>query len=100
MNNENSKTSEPHRFELKLADKLNFKDSKKNMDLANLNIYQTWKSIKSEYNNNKFKISMPNWNDKFDLPDRSYSIADIQDYFEFIIKKHETLTENPPNLLK
>ena len=73
---------------------------KKNMDLANLNIYQTWKSIKSEYNNNKFKISMPNWNDKFDLPDRSYSIADIQDYFEFIIKKHETLTENPPNLLK
>ena len=43
---------------------------------------------------------MPNWNDKFDLPDRPYSIADIQDYFEFIIKKHETLTENPPNLLK
>ena len=53
-------------------------------------------NIKSEYNNNKFKISVPTWNDTFDLPDGSYSIADIQDYFEFIIKKHETLTENPP----
>ena len=50
----------------------------------------------SEYNNNKFKISAPTWNDTFDLPDGSYSISDIQDYFEFIIKKHETLTENPP----
>ena len=53
-------------------------------------------NIKSEYNNNKFKISAPTWNDTFDLPDGSYSISDIQDYFEFIIKKHETLTENPP----
>ena len=43
---------------------------------------------------------MPNWNDQFDLPDRSYSIVDIQDYFEFIIKKHETFTENPPNFFK
>ena len=50
----------------------------------------------SEYNNNKFQISAPTWNDTFDLPDDSYSIADIQDYFEFIIKKHETLTENSP----
>ena len=66
------------------------------MALANLSIYYTWKNIKSEYNNNKFKISAPTWNDTFDLPDGSYSIADIQDYFEFIIKKHETLTENPP----
>ena len=66
------------------------------MALANLSIYYTWKNIKSEYNNNKFKISAPTWNETFDLPDGSYSIADIQDYFEFIIKKHETLTENPP----
>ena len=66
------------------------------MVLANLSIYYTWKNIQSEYNNNKFKISAPNWNDTFDLPNGSYSIADIQDYFEFIIKKHETLTENPP----
>ena len=66
------------------------------MALANLSIYYTWKNIKSEYNNNKFKISAPTWNETFDLPDGSYSIDDIQDYFEFIIKKHETLTENLP----
>ena len=67
-----------------------------NMALAYLSIYYTRKNIKSECNNNKFKISAPTWTDTFDLPDGSYSIADIQDYFEFIIKKHETLTENPP----
>ena len=96
MNTENSKTSEPHRFKLDLTDKLNLKNPNKNMALANLSIYYTWKNIKSEYNNNKFKIFAPTWNDTFDLPDSSYSIEDIQDYFEFIIKKHETLTGNPP----
>ena len=96
MNSENSKTSEYHRLKLYLTDKPNLKDPKKNMALVNLSIYYTWKNIKSEYNNNKFKISAPTWNDTFDLPDGSYSIADIQDYFEFIIKKHETLTENSP----
>ena len=65
------------------------------MALANLSIYYTWKNIKSEYNN-KFKISAPTWNDTFDLPDGSYSITDIQDYFELILKKHKNLTENPP----
>ena len=75
------------------------------MALANLSIYYTWKNIKSEYNNNKFKISAPTWNDTFDLPNGSYSISDIQDYFEFIIKKHKALTENPgiqiyPNKIK
>ena len=96
MNSKNSKTSEPHRFRLDLTDKLDLKDPKKNMALANLSIYYTWKNIKSEYNNNKFKISAPTWNDTFDLPDGSYSIADIQDYFEFIIKKHDIFAENPP----
>ena len=66
------------------------------MALANLSIYYSWKNIKSECNNNKFKISAPTWNETFDLPDGSYSIDYIQDYFEFIIKKHETLTDNPP----
>ena len=65
------------------------------MALANSSIYYTWKNIKSEYNSNKFKISAPTWNDTYDLPDGSYSIADIEDYFEYIIKKHKTLTENP-----
>ena len=96
MNTKNSKTSEPHRYKLDLTDKVNLKNPNKNMALVNLSIYYTWKNIKSEYNNNKFKISAPTWNETFDLPDGSYSIADIQDYFEFIIKKHETLTENPP----
>ena len=94
MNRENSKISEPHRFKLDLTDKLNLKNP--NMALVDLSIYYTWKNIKSEYNNNKFKISPLTWNDTFNLPDGSYSIADIQDYFEFIIRKHETLTENPP----
>ena len=96
MNTENSKTSEPYKFKLDLTDTLNLKNPNKNMTLANLSIYYTWKNIKSEYNNKKFKISTPTWNDTFDLPDRSYSIDDIQDYFKFIIRKHETLTENPP----
>ena len=66
------------------------------MALANLSIYYTWENIQSEYKNNKFKISIPTWNDTFDLRDGSYSISDIEDYFKFIIKKRETLTENPP----
>ena len=64
------------------------------MALANLSIYYTWKNVKSEYNNNKFKISAPTWNDTFDILDGSYSIVDIQDYFEFIKKYDKTLTED------
>ena len=96
MNTKNSKTNEPHRFRLSLADKPNLKSPNKNIALGNLTICYTQKNIKSAYSNNKFKISAPTWNDTFDLPDGSYCIADIQDYFEFIIKKHEALTENPP----
>ena len=105
MNTENSKTNEPHRFRLDLTDKINLKNPNKNMALANLSIYYTWKNIKSTYKNNEFKIYPLTWNDTFDLPDGSCSISDIQDYFEFIIKKHEVLTENPsiqiyPNKIK
>ena len=96
MNTENSKTNEPHRFRLSLADKLNLENPNKNIALGNLSIFYTWKNIKLPYNNKKFKIFAVTWNDVFDLPDGSYFIADIQDYFEFIIKKHETLTENHP----
>ena len=76
INTENSKTNEPHRFRLTLADKLNLKDPNKNMTLTKLSIYYTWKNIKSAYNNNKIKISAPTWNDEFDLPDGSYSISE------------------------
>ena len=86
MNTENSKINEPHRFKLDLTGKINLKNPNKKMALANLSIYYTWKNIKSKYNNNKFRISAPTSNDTFDLPDGSYSISDIQDYFEFIIK--------------
>ena len=95
MNTENSKTNEPHRFKLDLADKLNLKNPNKNIALVNLSIYYTWKNIKAEYNNNKFKTSTPTWNETIDLPDGSYTIDNIQDYFEIIIKKHETSTNNP-----
>ena len=47
----------------------------------------TWKNIKKSYKNNKFKISAPTWNEEFELLDGSYSIPDIQDYFEYIFKK-------------
>ena len=42
---------------------------------------------KKSYKNNKFKISAPAWNEKFDIPDKSYSVSDVQDYFEYILKK-------------
>ena len=66
------------------------------MALANLRIYYAWKSIKSEYNNNKFEISAPTSNDTFDLSNGSYSVPNIQDYFEYIIQKQETIADNPP----
>ena len=70
------------------------------MVLANLSIYYTWKNIKSIYNNNnKFKISAPTWNDTFDLPDGSYNIPAIQNYIEYVIKKHETIAETAPILI-
>ena len=97
MSTESSKTNEANKFIYQLTDKLSLKTpNTKNIELVNLSIYYTWKNIKSEYNNNKFKISALTWNVKFDLSNGYYSISDIQDYFEFIIKKHETLAENPP----
>ena len=87
MNTENSKTNESSKFIYQFTDKLNLKiPNNRNIGLVNISIYYTWKNIKSEYNNNKFKISALTWNDAFDLPDGSHSISDIQNYFEFIIK--------------
>ena len=94
MNSENSKTSEPHVLILKLTDKLDLRRGEKIIALSNLSIYYTWKNIKSSYNNNKFKISAPTWNDKFELPDGSYSVSNIQDYFEYILKKHGENIDN------
>ena len=99
MNSKNSKTNEPYKFKYDLIDKLDFKNPNKNMALANLNIYYTWKNVKSTYNNNKFKISAPTWNETFYLPDGSYDISEMQHYIEYIIKKHETIGENAPILI-
>ena len=98
MNSKNSKTNEPNRFKYDLIDELDLKNPNKNMALANLSIYYTWKNVTSTYHNNKFKISVPVWNETFDLPDKSYNISEIQDYIEYIIKKHETIGENAPIL--
>ena len=64
-------------------------------DKLDQSIYYTWKNIKSSYNNNKFKISAPTWSEEFELPDGSYSVSDIQDYFEYILKKHSESVDNP-----
>ena len=60
-----------------------------------LAFYYTWKNIKSSYNNNKFEISAPTWNDEFELPHESYSVSDIQDYFKYILKKHGEDIDKP-----
>ena len=80
---------------MKLTDKLALRVDKKIIALSNLSIYYTWNNIKSSYNNNKFKISAPTWNKEFTLPDGSYSISDIQDYFKYILKKHGENTNKP-----
>ena len=99
MNTANSKTKHSNKFAYNFTDKLNLKNPNKNIALANLSIYYTWKNVKSDYNNNKFKISAPTWNDTFDVPGGSYSIAALQNYFEYIIKKHETIAEVSPVLI-
>ena len=100
MNTKNSKTNESNRLILYFTGKLDLRGNK-TIALANLSIHYTWQNVKSEYKNNKLKISSSTWDETFDLPDGSYSIADIQDYFEYIIKKHETITadENSPVLI-
>ena len=95
MNSKNSKTSDPHRLLDNLTDKIDVKRKDKYIALSNLSIYYTWKNIKKSYKNNKFKISAPTWNEEFELPDGSYSLPDTQDYFEYILKKYETVTDNP-----
>ena len=95
MNSENSITSEYHVLVLKFTDKLDLRRGQKSLGLSNLSIYYTWKNVTSSYNNNKFKISAPAWSKEFKLPDGSYLISDIQDYFEYILKKHRENVDNP-----
>ena len=94
-NSENSKTSKPHVLIINLTDKIDLRRGEKSIALLNLSIYYTWKNIKKSYNNNKFKISVPTWNEKLELPDGSYFLSDDQDYFEHIFKKHGENIDNP-----
>ena len=96
INSENSRNSEYHVLLLKLVDKLDLRSSQKSVALPNLSIYYTWRNIKSSYKNNKFKISAPTWSDEFELPDGSYSTSDIQDYFEYILKKYSESVDELP----
>ena len=88
MDSENSRTSEYHVLVLKLTNKLDLRRGQKTVALSNLSIYYTWKKVKSSYNNNKFKISTPTWSEEFEY-------SDIQDYFEYILKKHSESVDNP-----
>ena len=94
VNSDNSKTFKLHVLKLKLTSKLDSRIGEKVIALSNLSIYYTWRNIKSSCNN-KFKISTPTWNDEFELPDGSYSVSDIQDYFKYILKKHGENTDKP-----
>ena len=94
MNTENSRTPEYHVLVLKLTDKLDLRRGQKTVALSNLSICYTWKNI-SSYNNNKFKISAPTWSEEFKLPDGSYSISDIQEYFEYNLKKRSENVDDP-----
>ena len=94
VNLENSKNSESHILILKLTNKLDLRLGEKTIALSNLSVYYTWKNIKSSCNNNKFKITAPTWNYKFELPDGLYSVSDIQDYFEYILKNMEKILIN------
>ena len=94
MNSKSSKTSDAHRLLLNLSDKMDLKRSDKYVALSNLSIYYIWKNIKKSYKNNKFKVSAPTWNEEIELPDRSYFVSDIQDYFEFMLKKYGEKTDN------
>ena len=95
MNTENSKTNEPHRFRLDLTDKLNLKNPNKNMALANLSIYYTWKNVKSEYNNNKFKFLLQHGMILSIYLMDPILLQIFRIILNLLLKKHETLTENP-----
>ena len=95
MSSENSKTSKLHVLILKLTNKLDLRIGEKTIALSNLSIYYKRRNTKSSYNNNKVKISAPTWNEKIELPDGSYSVSDIQYYFEYILKKQEEDIDKP-----
>ena len=95
INSENSKISSPYSLLLNLTGKINLRRGDSYIALSNLSIHYTWKNIKMPYKNNKAKLSGSTWVKEFELQDRSYSVSDIQNYFECFIKKHSILKDTP-----
>ena len=95
INSENNRTFEYHVLVFKVADKLDLRRGQRSVALSNISIYYTWKNVKISYNNNPFTISAHTWSEEFKTPDRSYSMSDIQDYFEYILKRHSENVDNP-----
>ena len=87
-NSKNSKTFDPHKLLLNPTDKTDLRRKDKYIASSNFRIYYIWKNIKTcnKYKSNKFRISAATWNEEFELPDGSYSVSDIQDYYEYIFK--------------
>ena len=100
MNSRNSKTSDPQRLLLKPTDKINLKRSDKYIALSQLSTYYIWKHTKKSYKNNTFKISAPTLTEEFELPDASYSVSDIQNYFKYIIQKRRNETVSDSSLIR
>ena len=104
MNSGNSNTSDIQRLLLNLSDKINFKKSNKCVALSLFRVFYAWNHIKKSHKNNKLEISVPKWIEHFELPDGSnfvlfymlYYLLYYHDYFEYIIKKHGKLIDNPP----
>ena len=94
MNTENSKANESHNVVLNFSQILHLRSSNKHVALQTLSIYYMRRNVRHQHKNNKLKMIAPTWNDELKLPDGSYSVSDIQDYIEYIIKnmKHFMLT--------
>ena len=99
MNLKNSKTSDLHRVILNLSDKVGLKRSDKYVALSNLSIYYTWNNIGKSYRNNKFEASALTQTKKFKFIDGPYFVSDIQNYYEYIIKKHDALLDGKTKTL-
>ena len=95
MNTENNKTNEAHKFVLNFSQRLDLRSPNEHVAPQSWSVYYMWKNIRQQRRNNKLKLIAPTWNDEFGLPDGSYSMSDIEDYVEYIIKKHEALPTNP-----
>ena len=97
---EKSKTCGFYRLLLNFSDKINLKRSSNYVALFDLSIYYSQENVKKSQKNNKLKASAPTWSKKFELPDRSNSVSDIQNYFNYIMKKHPDWLFSNKNIYK